>query len=164
MQVLLSRVSKFGLQYEGDKTVDDAGKQKWYNLSKYEKDLSLTGFANGDTVTLEVNAKGFVTKLEKVSGARRSAQQGQDAAPASSQPRTSNGNMPSRNDADLRITRSSAVKTAFGEPFRVFAALEGQSLEDAENDALALAVRLTEYILNGSTATAIVSDKEEVPF
>lgn len=162
MKVLLSRVSKFGLQYEGDKTVDDAGKQKWYNLSKYEKDLSLTGFANGDTVTLEINAKGFVTKLEKVSGA--SVPQPGTPSGVSSDPAPAHRSNATRNDADLRITRSSAVKTAFGEPFRVFAALEGQSLEDAENDALALAVRLTEYILNGSTATAIVSDKEEVPF
>lgn len=160
MQVVLARVSKFGLQYEGDKTVDDAGKQKWYNLSKYEKDLTLTGFSKGDTVTLEVNSKFFVTKLEKVSGGSQQSAPNEAPASASSAPKVANGNSRS-NDTDLRITRSSAAKTAFGEPFKTFASAEGASLEDAENKALALADRLTNYILNGLPAE---KTKEEVPF
>lgn len=162
MQTVLARVSKFGLQYEGDKTLDDKGKQKWYNLSKYEEGLTLAGFSKGDTVNLELNSKGFVTKLEKVSGAAQAPSTlastpsehhpaaGFDAAKANAR----------NNETELRITRSSSVKTAFGEPFRVFASVEGASLEDAVNLSLQLSERLANYILTGSSTVVQTPPKE----
>lgn len=149
MNGVISRLSPYGFQVEGNKD--------WINVSKFEKDIDLKNFAKGDNVSYEQNKKGYVTKLQKSTGAAFAAavaslpDTDEPSALADLQPAHSNS-AASLTDKDLRITRLSALSTAFGAPYERLASAEGVSLEDAASAALLLAERLTQYALNGTVA------------
>lgn len=140
MNGVISRMSKFGFQVNGE--------DSWLNLSKYEKGLTLDGLNKGDTVSFDVNGKGYLTKLVKLGAVAATSTQ-TPPAPASggfAQALRNAGD----NDKDTRITRLSALSTAFGAPFTYFASIEGSSVDEAVNSAKALAKELTRYALTGN--------------
>lgn len=143
MNGVIARVSKFGFQVEGDKLVGQDGKQKWYNLSKYEKGLTLDGLNKGDTVDYEANGKGFVTKLVKNASSVVTDTQVNTASQVESKPASY-----APNDKDVRITRLSALSTAFGALSNLKS--EGDSLDDLTGKAEVLSVRLTRYAMTGN--------------
>lgn len=147
MNGVISRLSKYGLQVNGADT--------WLNLSKYSKDVTLDGLNKGDTVDYEQNNKGYLTKLVKLGAGAAVA--GQYAGAATSATATPSAAVQAvfgagaRDDQkDLRITRLSALSTAFG----ALASLgsEGDSVEDTLVRAEALAERLTRYATTGKFA------------
>lgn len=158
VQGKVSRVSKFGFQLEGDAT-------KWFNVSKYEKSISLSAFSVGDTVEYEQNSKGYVTKLNKLQSANPNVNAGGNSAtnaqsvsatvPAASGFDQAKANAVANatvNEKDLRITRLSALSTAFGALPLLKA--EGDSLDDLTEKAEVLTEELVRYAMTGSFLTS----------
>lgn len=140
MNATLSRISKFGFQ-----TVE-GGSEKWVNVSKYEKGVTLDGLNKGDKVEYEVNSKGYLTKVSKSGGSSAPADQ-------SAQPEASSSAKAYAPADNNRGARQTAVNAAFGEPLRLFASAEGTSVEEALGKAETLAQRLALFVTSGSFDT-----------
>lgn len=149
MNGVISRTSPYGFQVQGS--------ADWINLSKFDTtglNDSFKAAKSGDIVSYEVkvgkNGKAYLTALT-LNGGQQPAAPAQITPSVQVVPGKSQDAAAPRgpDDKDLRITRLSALSTAFGEPYRAFAALEGVSTSEATEMSEVLAERLVRYALTG---------------